>query len=142
MRWGRLSSGLILAATSGITFGHAWSVEDAKWWWIGSMTLLAAVLFILSALYHPQEVSGAPPAPVPPARTPQKAGVSAPMLGEMLLRRAMISQENLDRALAEQKGSKRRLGEILVEMNLITHAELAQLLEEQLAEREGRFAWR
>ena len=63
------------------------------------------------------------------------------MLGEMLLRRAMISQENLDRALAEQKGSKRRLGEILVEMNLITHAELAQLLEEQLAEREGRFAW-
>jgi hypothetical protein len=39
MRWGRLSTGLVLAATSGVTFGHAWTVEQAKWWWVARQEL-------------------------------------------------------------------------------------------------------
>ena len=140
MRWGRLSTGLILAAMSGVTFGHAWTIEQARWWWVGSMTLLAAVLFILSAMYQePGRMEIA--RPVPGGR-PRNLGSAAPLLGQMLLQRAMITRQDLDRALALQKGSSQRLGEVLVGMELLTHADLAEVLEEQLAERDEGLVWR
>jgi type IV pilus assembly protein PilB len=54
----------------------------------------------------------------------------------------MITRQDLDRALALQKGSNQRLGEVLVDMELLTHADLAEVLEEQLAERDEGLVWR
>jgi hypothetical protein len=142
MRWVRLSIGLILAAISGVTFGHAWAADVSTWWWAGGMTLLAAVLFILSSLYAPREVRIAALSAPARVRKVRWGPLTTPLLGEMLVSRTMLTRQGLAKALSLQRGTTRRLGEILVEMGLITGAELARVLEEQIAEREGRFAWR
>jgi hypothetical protein len=131
---------MVLAAVSGVTFGHAWTIEQGGWWWVGGMTLLAAVLFILSAMYREPQGVGAAPAP----RSAQLPGLgpATPLLGQMLVQRGLITLADLDKALGLQKGSKQRLGDILVEMGLLTHAELAEVLEEQLVGKDGQLSWR
>jgi type II secretion system protein E len=55
-------------------------------------------------------------------------------IGAMLLERSLVSREQLDQALAEQRrhGNVRRLGEILVESRAISEAALLQVLSDQL----------
>jgi type IV pilus assembly protein PilB len=59
----------------------------------------------------------------------------------MLVSYGLLTQADLDRALAYQQGTGKRLGQILVELDLVTHAQVAQVLEEQLSRREGRLMW-
>lgn len=47
-------------------------------------------------------------------------------VGEMLLNEGVISRDQLDRALAEQKSSSRMLGEMLVEQGIISNSVLVQ----------------
>ncbi len=55
-----------------------------------------------------------------------------PPLGALLIREGLITDEELDAALAQQKLSRgKRLGEILVERGTVTRAEVARLLAEQ-----------
>ncbi|MBM3493696.1 MAG: type II secretion system protein GspE [Armatimonadetes bacterium] len=53
----------------------------------------------------------------------------------MLVERSIVSREQLDHALAEQRrqGSVRRLGEILVDSRTVSEAALLQVLSEQLS---------
>ncbi len=53
-------------------------------------------------------------------------------LQEILLRDNIISQENLDKALAEQKKSGGELSKVLAKMNLINERELSLILSEGL----------
>ena len=53
------------------------------------------------------------------------------LLGELLLEKNLIGRERLDEALAEQRRSGRRLGEILVERGALTAGHLTALLSEQ-----------
>ena len=53
-------------------------------------------------------------------------------LGEILTSNGLITEAELDAALAEQKGSNRRLGEILVENKIISHSILTVFLAQQL----------
>ena len=86
MRWGRLATGLALAVVSGLVLGGTGAVADGLQWWAGGLTLLAGVLFTLSALQcHQEAVLALPrarPREVPQAQSP------TPLLGEML-----VSQE-------------------------------------------------
>ncbi len=59
----------------------------------------------------------------------------APPLGEMLVNYGLISQANLQKALARQKKRKKRLGQILVEMRLVTLDQVLSVLEEQTSRR-------
>jgi len=59
----------------------------------------------------------------------------------MLLSYGLISEGELDRALRRQERTEKRLGRVLVEMKLVTHAQVAEVLEEQLSRREGRLLW-
>ncbi len=53
-------------------------------------------------------------------------------LGALLLRDGLVSEKELERALAQQRiTGNRRLGEILVEHNSVTRAEVARLVAEQ-----------
>jgi len=55
-----------------------------------------------------------------------------PPLGALLIREGLITDEELDAALAQQKLSRgKRLGEILVERGTVTRSEVARLLAEQ-----------
>lgn len=61
---------------------------------------------------------------------PGGAGAGAPprriRVGEMLLNEGVISRDQLDRALAEQKSSSRMLGEMLVDQGIISNTVLVQ----------------
>jgi type IV pilus assembly protein PilB len=52
--------------------------------------------------------------------------------GDALLQDGLISEEQLKLALEKQKTSGKRLGNVLVEMHLVTELEIAQILSRQL----------
>ncbi len=56
---------------------------------------------------------------------------SWPSLGGLLLRDGLVSREDLEAALVEQRESGRRLGEILAERDLVTRTQIARVLAEQ-----------
>ena len=53
-------------------------------------------------------------------------------IGELFVARGVITQDQLEEALAEQAASGKRLGEILVDRQLVSSPELTQTLMEQL----------
>lgn len=53
-------------------------------------------------------------------------------LGEILISTEKITQEQLEKALEEQKNSKKKLGQILIENNIITEKDIIEILEFQL----------
>lgn len=59
-------------------------------------------------------------------------------LGEIFVARGLISEADLERALAEQFATKRRLADILVRRGLVTGTDITSALNEQLAEFPGR----
>jgi hypothetical protein len=140
MRWGRLVTGLVLAVVSGLVLGGVWATGDGLRWWAGGLTLLAGVLFSLSALYAPRETPTVLPSARP--REPLQKRAAVPLIGEMLVSRTIISRDHLRKALESQRGSRMRLGEILVQMRVITRDELGHVLDDQLAVRNGAVLWR
>lgn len=62
----------------------------------------------------------------------RKPGGGSALLGEILLERGLITQENLDRALRVQVGGLRRLGHILIRMKCLSGEQLTDALSEQL----------
>ena len=53
-------------------------------------------------------------------------------LGELLLKYSMISPENLKKALKLQKEKNKRIGQILIEQNLVTQDQINWILCKQL----------
>ena len=53
-------------------------------------------------------------------------------LGELLLAAGVITQEELERGLALQKGTKKRLGQVLIENKIISENSLIEALQMQL----------
>jgi type IV pilus assembly protein PilB len=53
-------------------------------------------------------------------------------LGQMMLERGLVSEEQLEQALAVQRATGRRVGETLLEMRAIGSADLAQVLADHL----------
>ncbi|KAA8997948.1 type II secretion system protein GspE [Paenibacillus spiritus] len=53
-------------------------------------------------------------------------------LGDLLVENAVISQEQLEEALVEQRKSKRKLGDLLISQGYITEQQLIEVLEFQL----------
>jgi type IV pilus assembly protein PilB len=54
-----------------------------------------------------------------------------PALGTLLLRDGLITEDQLQHALTEQRGSGKRLGEVLVEHGTVTRTQVARVLAEQ-----------
>ena len=53
-------------------------------------------------------------------------------LGEVLVEAGRITEEELARALALQKGTNARLGDVLLSHNIITEEDLVEALKKQL----------
>jgi MSHA biogenesis protein MshE len=53
-------------------------------------------------------------------------------LGKLLLEKNLITDENLEQAIAEQKITGKKLGQVLVDLNFVREDELLQLLSDQL----------
>jgi type IV pilus assembly protein PilB len=71
--------------------------------------------------------------PTPPAERPAASFGPRLPLGELLISAGQLTPEQLEQALAEQRGLEQhaRLGEILVARNCLTHKQLARALAEQ-----------
>jgi hypothetical protein len=132
MRWLRLGLGFSLGVISGVIFGYAWRGHELTQWWLAALFLLLAALITIVAMLRPRILQEAGP-------RPNAAEPFAPLLGAMLISYRLISEYDLARALTVQRKSGRRLGKVLVDMGLITSAQLAEVLEEQFARREGTF---
>ena len=52
-------------------------------------------------------------------------------LGQLVLQRGLLTEEQLEIALAEHMSSGRRLGEVLIERGWVTPEQLAELLDRQ-----------
>ena len=130
--WGRMVVGLVLAATGGIAFGHAWTKEYAPLWWVGGITLVTGILLVLSGRYARSRPAGIPAGATASQPSAQERDGMAPLLGALLVYKfRLITRGQLDKALEEQRKSKRRLGQILVQKGLITEAQLEEALEYQ-----------
>jgi len=72
----------------------------------------------------------------PPAQPPTYNGGATPArsvrLGELLVRRGLVSEEQLDHALAEQVVSGRRLGAELLRLGMVSERDLIETLAEQV----------
>jgi hypothetical protein len=64
----------------------------------------------------------------------EKARKSQNLLGNLLLRAELLSQEQLDEALATQQRTLKRLGDILIESRSVTHQQFAQMMRLQTTE--------
>ena len=73
----------------------------------------------------------------------ERARNSKNLLGNLLLRAEMLSQEQLDEALATQQRTLKRLGDILISMGAVTQAQLAQMMRLQTTETLYKlFSWK
>jgi type IV pilus assembly protein PilB len=54
-----------------------------------------------------------------------------PALGALLVRDGLVSEDELEAALAQQPGSGKRLGEVLVDRGTVTRTQVARVLAEQ-----------
>jgi hypothetical protein len=135
MHKGRLGGGLALAVAAGALLGHAWVSRQDSLLSVAILVLGAGVLLAVSAF------AVAARGELRPAGVPRWDHEAAPALGEMLVGLSLISRHDLQSALAQQRGSPKRLGQILVDMGLLTHPQLAEILEDQLSRRSGRFLW-
>jgi len=133
--WGRVVVGLVLAATGGVAFGHAWTREYAPLWWVGAITLLVGILLVLSGLYARSRPADTTPQVVMPEETPQPQEPLVPLLGALLVYKYQrITHKQLNEALEQQRKERqdrRRLGEILLAMGAITKPQLEEALEHQ-----------
>jgi len=66
---------------------------------------------------------------VSPAYAPN---ASRSRLGQLMIERGLVCEEQLDQALEEQRTSGRRIGETLVELGVITSVDLAKVLADHL----------
>ena len=64
----------------------------------------------------------------------QKARDRSDLLGSLLLRAELITEEKLQEALEEQQRSLKRLGDVLVQQNLVGREKLAQVMRLQTTE--------
>lgn len=74
--------------------------------------------------------AGEPPTPQPPAPETPAPERKPLRLGEQLLQMGLVSQDQLQVALTEQKSSKKLLGAILVDLGFITESALGEVLAE------------
>jgi len=93
------------------------------------MTLILGVLTALSALLAPRRVDQRPD------QAPDGDALAAPLLGQMLVNYGLITEADLERALEHHDRTGKRVGRVLVEMGLVTHAQVAAVVDEQLSRR-------
>ena len=136
-RQGRIALGLVLSATAGVVFGYAWSGHDHPYWWVGALTFLSGVLFILSGVYTHGAGWGAAVFPVPGGVARDLAEDSY-RLGEVLVQRyRLLTEQELAFALGRQRGTPQLLGEVLIALGLVTEEELAHVLKAERAAQEA-----
>ncbi len=122
--------GLLLGLMAGTVIGYGLSEGDRPLWVAGILMCELGALIVLHSVRRSAELHRQ-------AASRQDRDVPADLLiGQMLMRYGLITETDLERALARQARTNKRLGSILVDMRAITYRELVEVLQEQFSRRE------
>lgn len=131
--WLAVVAGLALAAEGGVLYAHAQMNDAGPSWMVGLVAVLIGAGLsgcgIYAILARGRAAGAGALDELPVGRE-----VAIPMLGALLVYKyRMITEEDLERALAQQRveGGERRLGGILLDLGLISAADLHTALEYQ-----------
>jgi hypothetical protein len=135
--------GVGLTMTTTMLLLHPMAAGEVLFWWVAGFAFVASVALVTSGIYAintPAE-RGVPrygaaaqraAAGAPLGRVTSPQPQEAPKLGELLVEHyRLISAADLERALERQKATKRKLGETLVEMGLLSEEDLLKALNFQ-----------
>jgi len=130
--------GALLAGISGVVLGYAWSSGDGGLWWMGGLTLLSGLLVLLSGLYATRRLRDETVPGVLHLGAPGDDSAPTPLLlGDLLVNRyGLVTYDQLGQALAQQRGTQQRLGEVLVAMGFLSERDLNMVLEDQRLHRD------
>jgi hypothetical protein len=140
---GQVVVGVLLAAAAGPLFAHASTTHDAPAWWIGGTCLVTGVFLVIGGLTSRRKrIQHLLSSPEPSTESqPAPRDPTMPMLGALLVYKYQaITESQLQRALEmqrKQKGNHKRLGDLLLEMGLITQAQLLKALDYQRSHSRG-----
>ena len=135
--WGRFGLGVALAAAAANVLIDPGTAGEGASWWVALLALGTSLVLVVSAISHltyPERAEGLLPAM---RQTQEPAERPAPRLGELLVDHCkLISEEDLERALARQREVGGRLGEVLAGMGLVGEDELERVLKVQMGMRD------
>jgi hypothetical protein len=119
---------MALAVTALVTLFRVGPGANSLVWWGSAIGFVASLTLVFSGL-SAIRTAGGPRLSLPGARrvTPTVSR-RVPLLGELAERHGIVTPEILARALARQRESGGRLGEVLIEMGLATECQVKALL--------------
>jgi hypothetical protein len=135
--WAQVVVGLGLAGEGGVLYADARTHAGGASWLVGVVAMLIGATLGISGLYGLYAIHARSRGPevMVPEDLPAKREPSIPMLGALLVYKyGVLTEEQLELALEQQRqeGENRRLlGGILLDMGLISAAELREALEYQ-----------
>lgn len=127
MKWYQLGLACALGLLGGVVLGETWEDGDILLLLVGALILILGVLVVLDVVRRWHRIH------IRPSTVVDSDLEAAPLLGQMLVNYRLISEADLAAALGHQEKSGERLGRVLVRMGLVTSAQLADVLEEQLS---------
>ena len=126
----RLLLALGIAVPAGVILGRAIRAGDLVSGTMGGLLITLGALLLLSGFYSRGDRRDAEDIAANLETVPLKK--RSPLLGELLVEKYnLVTRQDLERALAAQRGTTQRLGEILIELGLMTQAQLEIVLKDQ-----------
>jgi hypothetical protein len=119
----------LLCVASGVLIGHLLPTGTAALATLGALAAASAMLRLCAAYGQSRRSDRR-------LRSGRLHERTAPRLGQMLMHYGLISEGDLQKALARQRTGEKRLGQVMLEMQLITPDQLLEVLEEQASRRD------
>ena len=131
--WMQLVIGFGLVGEGAVLYAHARAQEAGPSWLLGMVAILSGAVLSLSGIYtiyvHSRQER------TPAGDLPVGGEASVPLLGALLVYKyRLLTEEQLEEALELQRKEgtgKRRIGGILLDMGLVSSADLRKALDYQ-----------
>jgi hypothetical protein len=136
----QMAVGIALGAVAGPVFAHAVVTQQVASWWVGGICVFTGVVLTVAGLTSSKRraqrllVSAKPSDGKQSEGEPEPSGPGVPMLGALLVYKyQVLTEAQLARVLAVQQKRKDqpRLGQLLLEMGLVTKSQLYAALDYQ-----------
>lgn len=134
----RALAAVLLFALGGVGLAAAPLRPHSPFWWYGASTLVVAGICLVAYRPRMRRLPRATSDPIQPASDPapeRDANVLVPMLGALLVYKyRFIKEWQLDKALElqrKQRKQRQRLGDVLLEMGVVTRSQLRMALDYQ-----------
>src|SRR5574340_1127526 len=129
--WARVAAGGLLVLAAGVLV--VWpAFTGGRWAWWGAGLGCGLGLYLVATAF-PKQPSGLPPQSMWEATARRlPSGMDPPLVGGLLVYKyGLITEAQLTQALVKQRATSQKLGEVLIEMGLVTAGQVAIALADQ-----------